>query len=328
MVTQPIERIRGLPPQVFFSEHNSLARPVIITNSLRWPALEKWTHEWFRDTHGDLAVELSCNPTHTHRPVKMRLGEYMQRVIDNHRMEGGLYLAQFPLHRIPALSKDFSVPPYCSRNREVMPHLWVGPGTTVLSFHKDNHGPLNEVENIFVQIRGAKRVILASPENDPLMYPRSADTGAYWHSQVNPEQPDFHKFPLFEKATLLEGIVGPGDVIYIPRNYWHYVRALEKSVSMSFWWNPCRLMEVVRLLSSENEPEIEALRRQGRTALTDEDIREFGGVARLKSAFAEFHDLSYRDRLCSRLAAHADLTARQAIESALAAAKGATGPSC
>jgi lysine-specific demethylase 8 len=321
MVIAPVERIRELRPEVFFSAYHRLARPVIITNSIRWPALNKWTHEWFRDTYGEVVVELSCNPTHTHKPVKMRLGEYMQRVIDNYRMEGGLYLDQFPLSRIPALSKDFSVPPYCSRKRQIMPHLWVGPGTTVLSFHKDNHGPLNEVDNIFVQIRGRKRVILASPQNDPLMYPRSADTGAYWHSQVNPEAPDFQKFPLFETATLLEGIVGPGDVIYIPRNYWHYVRALERSISMSFWWNPCRLMEVARLLVSENEPEIEELRLQGETTLTDADITEFGGVARLESAFAEFPDLSLRDRLCSRLAAHADQPARRAIETALAAVR-------
>jgi hypothetical protein len=138
---------------------------------------------------------------------------------------------------------------------------------------------------------------------------------------VNPETPDFHKFPLFEKATLLEGILGPGDVIYIPRNYWHYVRALERSISISFWWNPCRLMEVVRLLSSANEPRAEELRLQGRTTLTGDDIAEFGGVVRLESAFAQFHDLPFRDRLCSRLAAHADQIARQAIEAALAAVK-------
>ncbi len=318
MPTRDIERLDALDPERFESEFNAAARPVIVSNSLHWPALRKWSHEWFRDTCGDLDVELSTNPTHTHKPVKMRLGAYMQRIIDNHQMQGGLYLDQFPLSRLPALAQDFWVPPYCSRQREVMPHLWIGPATTVLSFHKDNHNPLTEIENIFVQIRGRKRILLASPENDPLMYPRPPGKGAYWHSEVDPQAIDEQRFPLYAKATILEGVVGPGDVIYIPRNYWHYVRALERSISMSFWWNPCRLMEVVRLLTINPAPKLEELHRQGRISLMLEDIAEFGGVSRLESAFAQFHNPVALEEVAARLMHYADPPARRAIELALA----------
>ena len=31
-------------------------------------------------------------------------------------------------------------------------------------------------------------------------------------------------------------MLGPSEVLYIPRHVWHYVRSLEPSVSVSFWW--------------------------------------------------------------------------------------------
>jgi hypothetical protein len=321
MAPAQIERVDRLDPDRFFSEYNAPARPVIITNALDWPALGKWSHEWFRDTHGDLEVALSTNPTHTSKPVRMRLGKYMQRIIDNERMEGGLYLDQFPLDGIPLLARDFSVPPYCSRERVVLPHLWIGPGTTVLSFHKDNHNPLTETENIFVQVRGRKRITLASPLNDPFMYPRAPSMGAYWHSEVDPESPDLQKYPLYAKAALLEGIVGPGDIIYIPRNYWHHVRALERSISMSFWWSPVRLMEVVGLINYQDDRKLEELRVRGKTVLTVDDIAEFGGVSRIASAFAAFHDAAILEKLVSRLIEHAAEPARQQIATAFGEAR-------
>src|SRR5438477_76599 len=113
MLIQQVERLSGLDPARFFAEFNACARPVIITHALTWPALGKWSHEWFRDTHGELEVPLSINPTHTFRPVKMPLGKYMQRVIDNQQMSGGLYLDQFPLQQLPELLQDFCTPPYC-----------------------------------------------------------------------------------------------------------------------------------------------------------------------------------------------------------------------
>jgi hypothetical protein len=317
MLIKPIERVASLPAERFHAEYGRPGLPVIMTNPLRWPALSCWTHEWFRDNHGDVEVELSCNPTHTHRVAKMRLGTYMQRVIDDDRMSGGLYLDQFSPGRIPGLAKYFSTPAYCNPDRQVMPHLWLGPGTTVLSFHKDNHSPLVQIDNIFVQIRGRKRIFLASPQNDPLMYPRPPELGAYWHSRVNPEKPDLQEFPLFDGAVLLEGTVAPGDVLYIPRDYWHYVRALERSISMSFWWNPYRLMEIARLLTTEDETSLEELRLPGRLSISDADIGEIGGESSLDRVFAQFGDLELLQKLCSRLADHADEAARDAIEGAL-----------
>lgn len=45
-----------------------------------------------------------------------------------------------------------------------------------------------------------------------------------------------HPFPAFPRVPLLEAFLGPGDMLYIPPGWWHHVRSLAPSFSVSFWW--------------------------------------------------------------------------------------------
>jgi hypothetical protein len=50
------------------------------------------------------------------------------------------------------------------------------------------------------------------------------------------DDPDPTLHPLFPTATYQEVILSPGDMLYIPRLSWHYVRAVEPAVNVSMWW--------------------------------------------------------------------------------------------
>jgi len=45
-----------------------------------------------------------------------------------------------------------------------------------------------------------------------------------------------HMWQEFKKAEYVEGILEPGDGLFIPVGWWHYVRSLDVSFSVSFWW--------------------------------------------------------------------------------------------
>lgn len=233
-----LPRVPKMPAGTFAAEHRDSFKPVVIEGAIaHWRALTTWSHEWFKTTHGSVEVGLSVNPTHTMRVMKTTLAQYIDLILSGQRTGNGLYLDQYPVERIPSLLGDIETPIYCPPGVPITTNLWLGPSTTVLSFHKDNHDPHTLVNNIFVQIKGRKRILLAAPDQDQYMYPRGGEQGAYWHSQVDPERPDAERFPLFFDAQLQEAIVGPGDILFIPGNYWHYVRALERSISLSFWWH-------------------------------------------------------------------------------------------
>ncbi|KAK4158118.1 hypothetical protein C8A00DRAFT_11093 [Chaetomidium leptoderma] len=41
----------------------------------------------------------------------------------------------------------------------------------------------------------------------------------------------------FKRLEFLDCVLGEGEVLYIPVGWWHYVRGLSVSFSVSFWWN-------------------------------------------------------------------------------------------
>jgi len=55
---------------------------------------------------------------------------------------------------------------------------------------------------------------------------------------VNAEDPDPEKTPLFLDAHRYEGVVTSGDLMFIPYGWRHYVRSMSPSVSMNWFFHP------------------------------------------------------------------------------------------
>lgn len=95
----------------------------------------------------------------------------------------------------------------------------------------------DEQENLFAQIRGTKRVILFPPESFQCLYPYRFGHPCDRQSQVDFDNPDYERFPAFKDARGVEAILRPGDVLYIPRCWWHMVHSLDElTVSVNFWY--------------------------------------------------------------------------------------------
>jgi hypothetical protein len=97
--------------------------------------------------------------------------------------------------------------------------VFIGPAGSLSSLHRDYYS----THAYLAQIRGRKRAMLFSPEDSDFLY----------CGQVDPEQPDLRRFPLFDCATAYECVIEPGDTLLIPANWLHHVRGLEKSITVS-----------------------------------------------------------------------------------------------
>ena len=49
------------------------------------------------------------------------------------------------------------------------------------------------------------------------------------HSAVDWSDPDYDKFPNFGKARVNEIVLQAGDVLYLPKNWFHYIISIDRN---------------------------------------------------------------------------------------------------
>ena len=54
--------------------------------------------------------------------------------------------------------------------------------------------------------------------------------------QVSVTAPDARAHPGFSALPYLACTLHAGDMLYIPRKWWHHVASVAASLSISYWW--------------------------------------------------------------------------------------------
>lgn len=177
----------------------------------------------------------------SHLPVRARVGDYINTAFAPDRAMQDMSMLEY-LDLVAAGTQH--LPPYLG-NLELRelnrlchwptyfdkmgpPRFWLGPAGTVTPLHCDYD------DNIFAQIWGTKRIFLSPPHHDEFLYTSEANA-ILFGSPFDPEAPDFEKFALARQATMIECIVNPGDLLYVPAGWYHQVRALTFSLSSNRW---------------------------------------------------------------------------------------------
>ena len=65
---------------------------------------------------------------------------------------------------------------------------------------------------------------------------RANNTNSFGTSPIRVEAPLPPEHADAAAAVFVECILAPGDMLYIPKSMWHYVRSLTTSVSVNFWF--------------------------------------------------------------------------------------------
>lgn len=87
------------------------------------------------------------------------------------------------------------------------------------------------MDNVLCNIRGRKRIRLWRPEEVQHLYVQGSTSAV-----VDIDHPNLQQYPLFERARHVECILGPGDMLFIPAQWFHNVVALEPCVSVNIFW--------------------------------------------------------------------------------------------
>lgn len=229
-------------PSIEFFQTNHFTRriPAVFTACIdHWPALKLWPQkDYLIHLAGNRTVPIEIGQNYTTENWSQDLVKFKEffkrQLLSNDHLDRIEYLAQHNLfEQIPELKKDIQVPEYCcvsdiSSNQQDI-KAWLGPKGTISPLH---HDPKH---NLLVQVFGHKRIILASPQDTENLYPHNSEMLSNT-SQIDAENIDFGKFPLTKNVRFYTITLYKGEILYIPPKWWHYVRSLDKSFSVSFWW--------------------------------------------------------------------------------------------
>jgi histone arginine demethylase JMJD6 len=230
-----IDRRAGLTRTEFAEEYLSPPRPVILTDATsHWPALGRWTPEFFKTEYGHLEVVVDGEA--------MTLAHLIDRIEGSSGDAPAPYLRNQPLAAWPPeLSADVSPMPACTQpnwlDSRVFPsrhplssvEVYIGGrGAQFPVLHYDGW----HTHAFLMQLHGDKEYIVFSPEQTPFMYPR--DGLERNKSRIGDVlAPDRASFPLFEEAQGLRFELHAGETLFVPAGWWHTARILSSSVTVS-----------------------------------------------------------------------------------------------
>lgn len=233
------------------------SKPAVIRGgAANWLARERWTSQYLARYDTVVPIEVGEHYLHPdHRSgVPIKFSDFVQQLglqtTDASQLQGSesattssterqapMYLAQSDLfEHIPSLAADIGEPanwqawvPAASRTA-ARRNAWIGPAGVWSPLHRDPY------HNLYCQVRGRKLFRLYAPELEHALHP-FADVRRRNSSQViNPTCPDLQRFPHFPSLPYTEAVLEPGDVLYMPPRWWHYVQSLTASIAISFWF--------------------------------------------------------------------------------------------
>jgi hypothetical protein len=257
-IHRSVQRRHGLSIQEVYADHLSgYGEPVILTDAITaWPALSKWNFQFFRETYGGDSICASGGISGRSKRI-MKFRQFLDHVEVPSQRPGGFWIdnetggprletvedtaaplrlyGSDPFLRHAELLEDIKPAPHCIEDwLALLPDnfqkllqgtryhprsLIISPEGSKTRLHFDFLHSLGSL----AQIVGSKRCVLFSPTDSDFL-----------DREIDPEHPDLRRFPLFEKATAFCCTLNPGELLLIPRGWWHHVSSVQKSITVAY----------------------------------------------------------------------------------------------
>ncbi len=225
-----LDKRKGLSAAAFYEAYQKPKKPVVLTDfAARWPAVEKWTFDFFRKNYGHYTVPICDSAFHRagdgymkHSHV-MRFGDYLT-LIENQPTEKRLHNFQV-MRESPELASDFIRPRMKGLRFFKFALLFFGGAGSRLNLHYDI-----DCSHVFLtHFITRKEVYLFPPEQAGLLYQHPYTV----QSHVDVLNPDLEAFPAFQFTTPHHAVLNHGEALFIPSRWWHYVYYTEGGYSLA-----------------------------------------------------------------------------------------------
>lgn len=232
MKLKPVDSISGIAPKEFVKNYLQKGQPVIIKDFISKDSAcwDKWSYDYFKEIAGQEQVDVygreENSQNHAASPPvgKMTLAEYLDK-ISAEPTELRLFL--FNLLKIrPELKKDIIYNDVTGgKVIQWLPYLFFGGEGSSTRNHFDI-----DMSHVFIsQFQGSKRIWLFPNDQSDLLYKLPYN----FHSIANPKKSTEAEYPGLQFIEGYEAVINPGDTLYMPAGWWHYIQYDTEGYSIS-----------------------------------------------------------------------------------------------
>lgn len=208
-----------------------------------WEALSAWDFDFFKTRYGGDPIAIAAGDGRA--PIDTTIAEYVDYLLDRpggvrlkeaeRRLDRGmpLYCLSYkPFRDHPELWNDCTLPPFvadwwpffhpafrAAHFPKDQGWVFLAAAGSVAGLHQDSHHTITWL----AQVRGRKHYRLYAPEDAEQVY-----LGA-----VDPMRPDRDRHPRFREVTGRDCVLSPGEMLFLPPDWWHHAVAVEDSITVS-----------------------------------------------------------------------------------------------
>jgi hypothetical protein len=228
-----IDRVDRINKEDFINNYLNPRQPLIIRKaSETWPALQKWTFEYLKEVVGDITVPLyDSSKADPSKPInasaaEMKFGDYMD-LIQREPTDLRIFLFD-PIKYAPKLLEDYRSPSDLMGGfLDKYPNMFFGGAGSQTFLHYDI-----DLAHIFhTHFNGRKHVMLFDYKWRERLY--CIPFATYALEDYDIENPDFDKFPALKGVEGKEAFLEHGDTLFMPTGWWHWMKYLDGSFSIS-----------------------------------------------------------------------------------------------
>ncbi len=247
--TIPVERVQKISKKEFVEKYYKPQRPVLIENLIEdWPAYKKWNIEYFQEQAGDQIVPLyNSEPTkgkqNSAAPVKeMKLYDYLE-LLKSQPTDLRVFFFNL-LDNVPKLLEDIRYPDIGLKFFKRLPVMFFGGGGSRVLPHYD----MDLSDLVHFHFHGHKSVTLFSPEQTKYLY--KVPFAVHNLEIIDMDNPDFSKYPAMADVEGIKVEMKPGDSLYMPSGYWHYIKYLDGGFSITLRALPRHPTRLIKMLGN------------------------------------------------------------------------------
>ncbi len=226
-----IDRIDASEKDLFFKAYFSKQKPVIISGLVNnTAAANKWNLDYLKSRIGDTEVMVFDNAikkttAYTGGDYKMKFSEFVDQIRKDEECKVRLFLFN-AFKYCSDLKKEYPCPSIFKGILDKVGFMFFGGKNTHVRMHFD----IDMSNVLHTQFEGKKRILLISQEYNDLLYKTPFNT----YSIADFQNIDETKFPGLKYVKGYDIVLNPGESLFMPGGYWHYMIYLEGSFAVAY----------------------------------------------------------------------------------------------